>query len=311
MSTRESSSTLLARIEDSVARRGDLVLARHELVYRAGRWPLVRVASRALGEAKGVVLVLAGLHGDEIAGPITVAQELDGLAERAHRHGLGLIVYPLANPSGFDVGTRYNADHDRGSAGNGDFLRYLSDDGTLVDEVEPGPTPRRWRWSSELGVALPVETRALHECLRRDPLTRVLAALDLHQDLLSEGVGPAAYAYAFGDRSAYRSIVDAVGALVPLLAERAIGAGFGVEIDEEGRARQPSVITAVPISDADAFIERHDGSLTDLMYRLGVQHSIAVETTGATPLDVACAVNRAWLEGIVELAAVRLRAPRA
>ena len=303
MSARATSSTLLSRIEDAVARRGDLVLTRRELVYRAGRWPLVRVASRALDEAAGVVLVLAGLHGDEIAGPLTVAQELERLAERAHGHGLGLLVYPLANPSGFDAGTRYNVDRDRGSAGNGDFLRYLLPDGTVVDEVEAGPAPRRWRWSSELGVPLPVETRALHDLLRHDPLARVVAALDLHQDLLTEGVGPAAYAYAFGDRSAYHAIVADVGALVPLLARRAIGAGFGVEIDEAGHARQPAPATNAPVSDAHAFIERHDGSLTDLMFRLGVRYSVAVETTGATPLEVACAVNRRWLEGMIELAA--------
>ncbi|MBI1946304.1 MAG: succinylglutamate desuccinylase/aspartoacylase family protein [Deltaproteobacteria bacterium] len=302
MAERETAAALLDRVAAVVARRGDLVLTRRELHYRAGRWPLVRVASRALDETPRVLLVLAGLHGDEVAGPITVASELDHLAERAHARGLGVVVYPLANPSGFDAGTRYNADHDRGSAGNGDFLRYLREDGSVVDEVEPSPTPRAWRWSSELGVPLPAETRALHELLTRDPLERVVAALDLHQDLLTQGVGPAAYAYSFGDTSVYRDVVAQARALVPLLANRAIGAGFGVQIDERGRAVQPEGDAGAPTSDADGFVVRHDGSLTDLLYRLGAPYSVAVETTGATPLDVACAVNRVWLDGLLELA---------
>ncbi len=308
MTARDTSSTLLARIEDTAARRADLVLTRRELVYRAGRWPLVRASSRALDEASRVVLVLAGLHGDEVAGPVTLVRHLDALIERAHARGVGVVVYPIANPSGFDAGTRYNVDHDRGSAGNGDFLRYLHDDDTIVDEVAPG-VAARWRWTSELHVPLPEETRALHELMRRDPLDRVVAAVDLHQDLLTEGLGPAAYAYAFGDTGAYRAIVDRVRELVPLLARRSIGAGFGVEIDEHGRARQPVDAAGTPTSDDDGFLVRHDGSLTDLMHRLGVPFSVAVETTGATPLDVACEVNRAWLEGAIDLAAGA--APRA
>lgn len=305
MAERDTSATLLERIAAVVDRRGDLVLTRRELAYRAGRWPLVRVASRALAEAERVVLVLAGLHGDEVAGPLAVARELDSLVERTRAHGLGVIVYPLANPSGFDAGTRYNADHDRGSAGNGDFLRYLRDDGSMIDEAEPSPAAARWRWSSELGVALPIETVALHDLLRCDPLDRVVAAIDLHQDLLTEGVGPASYAYTFGDTSAYRSIVDKVRALLPLLANCAIGAGFGVEIDAHGRALQPPIDARTPVSDADGFVLRHDGSLTDLLHRLGARYSVAVETTGATPLEVACRVNRVWLEGLVELAATQ------
>ena len=305
MAERDTSATLLARIAEVVDRRGDLVLTRRELAYRAGRWPLVRVASRALEEAPRVMLALAGLHGDERAGPVTVARDLDALAERAHALDVGVIVYPLANPSGFDVGTRYNVDHDRGSAGNGDFLRYLRDDGSLVDEVEPSLDPLRWRWSTDLAVDLPVETRALHELLRREPLDRVVAAIDLHQDLLTAGVGPAAYTYAFGDTTPYRDIVAKVRARVPMLANRAIGAGFGVEIDAHGRALQPPSGARAPVSDADGFVVRHDGSLTDLLPRLGARYSVAVETTGATPLEVACQVNRAWLEGLVELAAGR------
>lgn len=54
-------------------------------------------------------------------------------------------------------------------------------------------------------------------------------------------------------------------------------------------------------SDANGFIVRHDGSLTDLLWRIGVRHCITVETTGATSLDRACAVNLAWIFGISDI----------
>ena len=39
---------------------------------------------------------------------------LTEIFERAHEAGIKLIVYPLGNPSGFDRGTRYNIDNDKG-----------------------------------------------------------------------------------------------------------------------------------------------------------------------------------------------------
>jgi hypothetical protein len=63
----------------------------------------------------------------------------------------------------------------------------------------------------------------------------------------------------------------------------------------------------VPVIEDDSqpygFIRRHDGTLSDLLFRLGVRHSIAAETTGATPMTDAIEVNRLWIEGLFELAA--------
>ena len=90
---------------------------------------------------------------------------------------------------------------------------------------------------------------------------------------------------------------------LPVLGNTVLGAGFGVEIDAHGVATKHQSDSVHPRSDDDGLIQRHDGSLTDLFYRLGARASVAVETTGATPLDVACAVNMVWIRGILELAA--------
>jgi hypothetical protein len=117
----------------------------------------------------------------------------------------------------------------------------------------------------------------------------VRAALDLHQDLLTEAAPPAAYHYAFGDFSRYRAIVEELRAIIPIFAHTALDAGYA-------HSTQPT-----PTSDADGFILRHDGSLSDLFHRLGAEHSITAETTGATPLDLACRVNLIWIRGLIEL----------
>jgi hypothetical protein len=74
---------------------------------------------------------------------------------------------------------------------------------------------------------------------------------------------------------------------VPLLKHYVVASGY-----RSGRG-----IT----SDARGFIVRHDGSLTDLFWRLGTRHCICVETTGATPLDLSKKVNLTWIFGIADI----------
>lgn len=279
------SAELLREIESIARSRGDLACERHPLAYRCGRFDLLRVASSEIARTDKVLFVLSGLHGDERAGPLSILKFLDEITQRAHTLGVKLVVYPLANPSGFDAGTRYNGDHDSGAEGNGDFLR----------DVDGG-----WRWSIDVDDRLPVETVALGRLLKeREPRAQIRAVLDLHQDCLTSDLGAAAYHYAFGDLGAYQTIVDELRAVVPVLANTEIGAGFGVQIDERGNVVRATGDEAPPRTDENGFIVRHDGSIVDLAFREGVPFAVAAETTGATPIDVACEVNRRWLHGLL------------
>jgi hypothetical protein len=283
--------------------RDDLVHASHPLRYRAGDWELLRIASAEIGPADRVVVVRATIHGDEVAGALTVLNHLDELADEAHRRGLRLVVYPLGNPSGFERGLRYNADHHVGE-GNNDFLRYVHEDGSVSGELAPGATFSRWLLADDpsLGVDLPVEARAMLSLVRQDPNDRVVAAFDLHQDLVTEGLEPCAYHYAFGDLSRYDGVVRRLRDLVPPLAGFDVSAGFGETVDEEGRVLPKEVARPVR-SDENGFIVRYDGTFTDFYQRIGVAHSIATETSGATPVETACRVNLAWITGVMELVA--------
>jgi hypothetical protein len=217
------------------------------------------------------LLITAGFHGDEIAGPLTLLEHLPAIVAHARRRDVGLRIYPCLNPSGFTDCTRYNRS---GESPNNDFLRYEVEPGQWTDVLSPGAGFMGWTVFRDS----PKETRALLAELQDAP--RPEAALDIHQDPWLGGA--CAYAYTFGPRGAYLPLVRASGALVPIARSR--------QVDEDVR------------TDADGLIELHDGSVTDYLFRRGVPFTAALETTTDTPLALAHQVNLAWILGFIDLA---------
>ena len=142
------------------------------------------------------LVLTAGFHGEEPAGPLTLLKHLGEVAELARQHDVALRVFPCVNPSGFEGGHRYNAS---GEQPNNDFIRYEVEPGVFVDEVNEGQPIHAWHpyWNS------PKETRALHAELTRHPPP--LGALDLHQDAWVKSA--CFYAYYFGDPALYQVLV--------------------------------------------------------------------------------------------------------
>jgi hypothetical protein len=284
-----------------VEARADLVHSRHPLEYDAGTRELLRIASKDIGPGDPVMVVRGTIHGDETAGALTVLNYLDELVAYAHDRGTRLILYPLGNPSGFDLGVRYNADHHMGE-GNNDFLRYVMEDGSVQGDLLNGKPFKSWVFADDpsVDVDLPVEARLMLELVRQDPLEQVVAAFDLHQDHVTEGLPARTYQYAFGDLDRYAGIVAKVHEVVAPLADFDMAGGFGEQIDEHGNVLPRDPDNAVR-SDARGFIVRYDGTFSDFYQRIGVPHSIATETTGATPMEDACLVNWIWLSGVIDL----------
>jgi Succinylglutamate desuccinylase / Aspartoacylase family len=245
-------------------------------VDEGGRtYPLLAAASV---EAAGPTLVVtAGFHGDEKAGPLTLAAHAAELFAYAQERGVALRVYPCVNPSGFDAHTRYNVSGERP---NNDFLRYEVTPGVWRGELHEDETALAWR-AYDGG---PKETRALARELARWPAPT--AALDLHQDNFIHG--DVFYSYVFGDRAPYRALQARSGALLPVLRSCLVDSGY--EPGSDVRA------------DAEGFIECHDGSITDHFHRAGVPYTAAIETTTDTPWARADEVNLIWLRGFVDLA---------
>lgn len=239
-----------------------------------GRYPLLRLTT----PGRVVCLITAGFHGDEQAGPITLAHHLAEVVDYAAARDVGLRVYPCINPSGFDAFTRYSR---RGERPNNDCMRYELPGGALAGEVR-GAAPFVAIHPHRGG---PQETRALvTDLLGVVPA----AALDLHQDPYISG--PVTYAYTFGPSGPFLPLLAASEAHVPAARSREVDVGVH--------------------TDPDGLIALHDGSVTDWMWRQGVPFTAALETTTDTPAGPRDAVNLIWIRGFIELAAGAGRQPR-
>jgi hypothetical protein len=273
----------------------------YNLQYKKGAYLFPRLQSAVINKKDKVVLLTAGVHGEEISGPLTILNHLSEIINQIHQSGFKFICYPLRNPSGFEKGQRYNIDKDRGAAGNNDFIRYKLSDGTITDDLKDKKSYQKWYWSSDkrLNINIPAETKLLHFLLKKDLQKNIVACLDLHQDFLTPKIRTGAYHYAFGKNKIYAPIINKIKKIVPVLSNMWIGAGYN--ISQKEASRRVVKPEEAMLSDDLGFIDRHDGCLTDLIYRLGVKHSVTTETTGATPIDKAIKVNMLWIKGLINL----------
>ena len=276
-------------LSKKIKKRKDIIVKKYKLRYKNGVYEFLKVVSKGIKPKDKIIIIRAGIHGEEIAGPLTILNHVNKIIDYAHERNIKIIIYPLGNPSGFEIGARYSIDNvlSKSSDVNNDFLRYELEDGKRMDDIQDSNAFKSWYWSSDkkLGLKLTLENGLMHRLLKKDFLAQVVAVLDLHQDYITENVGPAAYHYSYGDLSAYKKIIEKIKKIAPILKNKYIGAG------EESPMK----------SDENGFIVRHDGTLTDLFYRLGAKYSVTVETTGATPINEACKVNLIWIFGLIDL----------
>lgn len=233
------------------------------------------------------VLVTAGFHGNEIAGPLTFAFHMYELLSFAQRYRVNLFILPLCNPTGWNRNERYS--WDKGKFGNNDFVRYHLKAGQKVGDLTGFENNRTYTqlWPAFYACSVPGETNVVQRVLWNQISngTKFEAAIDLHQDHETLPNSSGAYHYAFGDLSRYRNITKSIRRFIPVMSGISVAAG------------QSSPMT----TDENGFLVRHDGSITDLMHRLGVPHTVCVETTAATPLELAVRVNLVWVKGIIQL----------
>jgi hypothetical protein len=269
------------RFADYAARWRDQVPAPAETfeygeVHEGGRtFPLLGL--RSPGARR--VLITAGFHGDEKAGPLTLLEHAPEIVEYAAARGVGLSLYPCINPSGFEAHTRYNLSGERP---NNDFMRYETAPGVWRGELRDGETFSQVVPHVD---GVPKETAALARELDAQPLPD--AALDLHQDNFIHGA--LFYAYVFGDRAGYRPLVARSGALIPILRSSIVDSGHEPGTDVR--------------ADAEGLIVCHDGSVTDRFHRAGVPYTAAIETTTETPKELSDQINLIWIYGFVDLVA--------
>ncbi len=248
------------------------------VIENGRRYPLL--AATVPGAA--TLIITAGFHGDERAGPQTLLAHAPEIVRYARQRDVGLRIYPCLNPSGFEANSRYNVSGERP---NNDLLRYEVAPGFWKGELRTGQPFIRFVPSEGERDHLPKETAALARELGALPTPA--AQLDLHQDNFIHGAR--FYAYVFGDLDAYRPLLARSGALVPVLRSCLVDSGHEPGADVH--------------ADDEGFILCNDGSITDYYFRRGCPYTAAIETSTETPADLADEINLIWLHGFIDLVA--------
>jgi len=176
--------------------------------------PIVSLRSATRGPA---LWVLAGIHGEEPAGPIAVARNTEVFV-RLHEQGIPFVLFPLCNPKGYLLGWRYpDARRQQDDQGHS-----VGDCEHLLQHPEDPARPRSGRPACPEAGALADQVIALSD--EYPPLL----TLDLHEDEDEEAGPGAAYVYSQGSLGTQDPVAQEI---VTILARN------GFRIPEEGRTR--------------------------------------------------------------------------
>ncbi len=187
--------------------------------------------------------LLAGIHGEEPAGPNAIADNLQSIVDLA-ASGVPMVVIPVCNPRGYRNNWRYpnTAERDwrKGGYSVGDSEYLLPDTGA-------GVAPRAARPPGP-------ETRALTEFVLREAASfPPRLVLDLHEDELSTAGG---YIYSQGTQAD----ANPVGAEIVRLLQSS-----GIPLRLSGRTRFGEPIAGGVISRDDKGLPIRDGSIDELL----------------------------------------------
>ena len=180
------------------------------------------------------VVITAGFHGDEKAGPLTLLEHVSEIVEYAAARDVALAIYPVREP--VRVSRRTPATTSRAS---GPTTTSFATKPRRAAGAASCATASGSCGSRRPATAIPKETVALARELDTRPPPQ--AALDLHQDNFIHG--SLFYAYIFGDPASYRPMLARSGALVPVLRSSIVDSGHepgtDVRADDGGLHRLP------------------------------------------------------------------------
>lgn len=289
--------------------RADIRLTWYTLRYgKHGRrrYRFLRIASADIDRNDNILLITTGMHGDEATGPLFVLRRINWILNTAHEAGVKVIIYPLINPSGFELGTHYNLLGDaKLQRGNNDFLVFRNRKGDIAYDLGTRDTAAlvlKFRSSDRrLRLRLPPEARLMHRLLENDFWNhhkQIIGALDLHEgkdeDELALKEPAGAFHYAFV-KHAFAGIARNVArAGIPVLRNRSVSDGF--ERSSDGYA-----LVRVMKTDNDGCIRYYDGSLTEYLWRLKVPYAACVDTTNGLFRRRIMELYGLWVRGMIAL----------
>lgn len=255
----------------------------------AGRATLTTIGQTSVGpilcvhvaapEGAPVAVVICAQHGEEQAGTVAFCRHGERVMRRAAELGVELLVFPCANPEGFDAIERYNLKEEQPVNA---FMEY-NVDGAWVGEL--APDEEAWATRRYPRDKMAHETRCLAAAL--EGLAKIDAMVDVHGDSSVPRGG--AFAYVFGPRGKYRAAMRASEA-EPL-------ANFVLNNDS-WTSRHVDTVT-----DAWGLLELKDGSVTDWANTIGASFSACLETSVKDGDEAAVSIAVSWMLSCVENAA--------
>lgn len=214
-----------------------------ETIYAYPDEPALAIRAWRTKQRGEALWIIAGIHGEEPAGPNAIANNLATLARLAG-DGVPIVLVPLANPKAYRNNWRYPNTPERDWRKGG---YSVGDAEYLLPDLEQGTGPRA------AGPSGP-ETQALTQyVLQLAAAYPPRLVLDLHEDELSTAGG---YIYSQGTRPDD----NPVGAEVIRLL-----AGTGIPIRLEGRTRFGEPIVNGVISRDDSGAPIRDSSIDELL----------------------------------------------
>jgi hypothetical protein len=234
-----------------------------ETIYRYAENNLVISAWRT-PKAGPALWLLAGIHGEEPAGPNAIAASLPAIAAIADS-GVPIVLIPMCNPKAYRNNWRYPNTPDRDWRGGG---YSVGDSEYLLPDLETGSRPRATQPPGP-------ETAALTSyALRTTDAYPPLLVLDLHEDELSTDGG---YVYIQSDRAAHPVAAE----IVRLMQS----AGMPVRLSGLTRFGEP-IFNGIITGDAQGLPIR-DGSIEEMLGSAEVfRNGIKVQGPGAPALIV-------------------------
>lgn len=237
-----------------------------------GRLPVYALRTRIRGAA---MYVIAGIHGEEPAGPNALARSVDYLGAYAEQ-GIPMVVMPMANPAGYYRDWRYQNAH----RGHGNSIG----DADHVLPAKNGPGPRRSAASS-------VESGYVMDYLQslKENGWNPFMGLDLHEDD-DDAINPSCehpYLYVYGERGVEEAMAKRV---VKILLEN------GTQLTLEGRTRDGHEVVGGLVANV------RDGSIDEFLHHLGAKTVTVVETPiNGFELEHRVRAHAAVVEAISEL----------
>lgn len=228
--------------------------ARHDALATAHGWqaatvyaypddPALAIRAYRSPQPGPALWLLAGIHGEEPAGPNAIAARVPALAALAAR-GVPMVVLPLANPKAYRANWRYPNTPERDWRGGG---YSVGDSEWLLPDLETGTRPRA-------AAAPGPETAALTAwALATAADYPPVIVIDLHEDELSVEGG---YIYSQGTRP---ETAPAGAAVLRALQS----AGMPLRLDGRTRFGEPIVAGVAAGDEAGAPI--YDGSIDELL----------------------------------------------